>query len=207
MMPIISIVLVVVASVCLLGAIVFLIRGLTSRQSGFHGPYGVQQQEARQDMLVDYYRGGFLLLLAIVLFGIIGLSLIRTGTPEESKPVPAEDLVSPTIPPQTSTPSIPPTVLTPMSSPTSPINSPTPDATDTTTPNQTPAVPSAVVNSPNGLWLREAPGGTQQLELITDGAVLILLPDRESADDTEWQLVRTPAGNDGWVAVDFIVYQ
>ncbi len=207
MTPIISIVVLIVATVCLLGAIVFLIRGFTSRQSGFHGAYGVQQQEARKGMLVDYYRGGFFLLLAIILFGIFGLSFIRNGTPEESTPIPAENLATPTMPSITSTPSISPTVFTPVSSPTSPINSPTPVATDTVTPTQTPAVPSAVVNSPNGLWLREAPGGTQQLELIADGTVLILLPERESADDTEWQLVRTPAGNDGWVAVDFLVYQ
>ena len=202
----ISIALLIVASVCLLGAIVFLVKGLTSRQSGIHGAYGVQQQESRQGMLVNYYRSGFLFLLALVLFGIFGLNFIRTGTYEDSTPIPAENLVSPTTPPQTLTPSIPPTVVTPMSTPTSPISSPTPIATDTAIPTQTPAVPTAVVNSPNGLWLREAPGGTQQLELIPDGTTLILLPDRESANDTEWQLVRAPAGNDGWVAVEFIVY-
>jgi hypothetical protein len=68
-------------------------------------------------------------------------------------------------------------------------------------------VDTAVVNSPNGLWLREAPGGTQEVELIPDGTVLILLPGLETVDGTEWQQVRTPAGNEGWVAVEFIIYQ
>jgi SH3-like domain-containing protein len=68
-------------------------------------------------------------------------------------------------------------------------------------------VATALVNSPNGLWLRESPGGTQEVELIPDGSVLILLPGREVANDSEWQQVRTQAGNEGWVAVDFIIYQ
>jgi len=207
MTSVISIVLLIVASVCLLGAIVFIIRGLTSRQTGFHGAYGVQQQEARQSMLVDYYRGGFLLLLALILFGISGISLVRSGSQEEPTSVPVNNPVTPTLPPHTSTPALSPTVVTPASSPTSPINSPTPAATDTATPTQTPVVPSAVVNSPNGLWLREAPGGTEELELIPDGTVLELLAGLESVDGAEWQLVRTPIGTDGWVAVEFLVYQ
>ncbi|MGD8857403.1 MAG: SH3 domain-containing protein, partial [Chloroflexota bacterium] len=65
----------------------------------------------------------------------------------------------------------------------------------------------AVVNSPNGLWLREAPGGSQQVELIAHETTLELLPDRQTVDDLEWQQVRTPAGNEGWVAAEFLIYQ
>jgi hypothetical protein len=68
-------------------------------------------------------------------------------------------------------------------------------------------VDTAVVNSPNGLYLREAPGGTQEVELIPDGTILIVLEGREVVDGLEWQQVQTPAGNVGWVAVDFIIYQ
>jgi hypothetical protein len=37
--------------------------------------------------------------------------------------------------------------------------------------------------------------------------VLTVLAGREVVDGFEWQQVRTPAGNEGWVAVEFIVYQ
>ena len=63
------------------------------------------------------------------------------------------------------------------------------------------------MSSPNGLYLREAPGGSQELELIADGTELILLDGSETVDDLEWRQVRTPAGNEGWVAADFIVVQ
>jgi SH3-like domain-containing protein len=36
---------------------------------------------------------------------------------------------------------------------------------------------------------------------------LELLPDRQTVDDLEWQQVRTPAGNEGWVAAEFLIYQ
>jgi hypothetical protein len=55
--------------------------------------------------------------------------------------------------------------------------------------------------------LRETPGGTQEVELIPDGTVLILLSGLETLDGTEWQQIHTPAGNEGLVAVDFIIYQ
>jgi hypothetical protein len=83
----------------------------------------------------------------------------------------------------------------------------TPFPTDTPEPTNTPILPSAAVSSPNGLWLRESPGGVQELELLPDGSVLILLQGLEIADELEWQEVRTPAGNVGWVAVEFIVYE
>ena len=61
------------------------------------------------------------------------------------------------------------------------------------------------VNSPNGLWLRERAGGTQQLELIAHGEELIVLDGIEIAEELEWRQVRTISGQEGWVAVDFIV--
>jgi hypothetical protein len=54
------------------------------------------------------------------------------------------------------------------------------------------------------LYLREAPGGSQELELIADGTELILLEGGETVDDLLWRRVLTPAGNEGWVAADFI---
>jgi SH3-like domain-containing protein len=37
--------------------------------------------------------------------------------------------------------------------------------------------------------------------------VLTLLPGRETVNGTEWQQVRAPSGNEGWVAVEFLNYQ
>jgi hypothetical protein len=55
--------------------------------------------------------------------------------------------------------------------------------------------------------LREAPGGTEELELIPDGTELFLEDGLEAVDDLEWQLVTTPSNNLGWVAIEFIIYQ
>jgi hypothetical protein len=46
----------------------------------------------------------------------------------------------------------------------------------------------------------------EQLEWVLDGTTLLLLPGKQTADEFEWQQVRTPTGLEGWVAVDFIIY-
>ena len=68
-------------------------------------------------------------------------------------------------------------------------------------------IPTAIVVSANGLWLRDSPGGTRELELIPDGATLIVLGGSETVEDSGWQEVETVGGNTGWVAVEFIVYE
>jgi hypothetical protein len=156
-------------------------------------------------MLVDFFRGGLSLLVALISLAVAGYGLLR--------PVQIVDVTSTPEPPTrvqlataTAIPSMTPTISTPIVSPTSPIDTPTPIPTDTTAPTDTPVVPSATVNSPNGLWLRESPGGTQELELIPDGTVLILIERIETVEGQGWQQVLTPAGNQGWVAVEFIEY-
>jgi hypothetical protein len=65
-----------------------------------------------------------------------------------------------------------------------------------------------IINSEVGLYLREAPGGTQEIELLPFGASVTLMAGRETAaDGSEWQQVRTAAGNEGWVAAQFLIYQ
>jgi hypothetical protein len=78
------------------------------------------------------------------------------------------------------------------------------DPTATARPTETPKANTALVNSPTGLWLRETPAG-RELELIPDGTTLMLINEWKRLDDLEWQKVTTPAGNEGWVAVDFIL--
>jgi hypothetical protein len=82
----------------------------------------------------------------------------------------------------------------------------TPAATATATITPTPE-PSAIVTAPAGLYLRDVPGGTAELELLGEGTVLVLLPGRQTVDDLDWQEVRTPSGLEGWVAADFLDYQ
>jgi SH3-like domain-containing protein len=62
-----------------------------------------------------------------------------------------------------------------------------------------------VVTSEVGVWLRGTPSTEgEQLEWVLGGTILTVLPGQQTADDFDWQQVRTPAGNEGWVAVDFI---
>jgi SH3-like domain-containing protein len=82
----------------------------------------------------------------------------------------------------------------------------TPASTEAPTVTPTP-MPSAVVNSEVGLYLRPEPGSDVELELLANGAVLELLEGRQTVDGVEWQQVRSAAGNEGWVAVEFITYQ
>jgi hypothetical protein len=44
----------------------------------------------------------------------------------------------------------------------------------------------------------------EQLEWLLDGTVVTLLAGRETADELNWQQVRTEAGVEGWVASDFL---
>lgn len=206
MNSIVNVGLIILGGVCLIGTVYFFLRGLFSHRHVPTKAYGVQQQEARHGMLVNFFRGGLFLTIAIISFAIAGFGLLRPVQMVDLTATPIPPTRAPVVASATAVPTTTPTISTPVVSPTSPINSPTPIPTETPAPTDTPIVPSATVNSPNGLWLRESPGGTQELELIPDGAVLILMEGLETVEDQGWQQVRTPAGNEGWVAVDFIEY-
>jgi hypothetical protein len=178
-------------------------------------------------MLASCFGSVIFLAIGLVIFGVYGvfgfdfLSEV-TGQEPGVTLTPTLALTSPpsavTIEPVNNPPTTGPTntpiglqnLSTPTYTPEIPTETPTPSQTPTPatpTPTSTPDIDTAVVNSPNGLWLRETPGGTQEVELIPDGTILVLLPGLETVDGVEWQQVRTPAGNEGWVAVDFIIYQ
>ena len=207
-MTIANVVILSLAGICALAALFFLARGIRARLSRSQQPYGVAQQEARHDMQVDLLRAGFMLIITLILLGIYGLvpgkRLDDTPSPPTSEIVTiaatsatVEDAIE-----NTATP--PPATVTP--SQTALAATATPTATATLEATSTPTVAVAIVNSPNGLWLREAPGGTQEVELIAHETELELLPGRQTAEDLEWQQVRTPNGNEGWVAVDFLIF-
>jgi len=212
--------------VCVLGALYLLLRGFSHRGVP-QSAYGVARQEARHSMLSSFFGAFFLLVLGLIIFGVYGVfgfdlfaevSGSEPGVTLTPPPVqtatPTDTAVEPVNNPPTTGPTNTPVGLQNLSTPTFtpeiPTETPTASLTptpETPTATSTSVVDTAVVNSPNGLWLREAPGGTQEVELIPDGTVLTVLPGRETIDDQEWQQVRTPSGNEGWVAVDFIIYQ
>jgi hypothetical protein len=207
----------VLAVLLFVAAVVFLLRGLSQRAKEA-GPlvYGVGRQELRHSMQVDLARSLLLLLVGLIALGVYGLRPLPAEfeagvvvTEPSSVPEARESLL------EAQTPSPPPTA-TMAASPTMTVvaavataTSPVPTATPTATPAETatPEPPTAVVDSPNGLWLRESPStGAAALENLAHNAVLLLLDGRETVDDIEWQQVRAPSGNEGWVAVQFLIY-
>jgi hypothetical protein len=194
----------VLAGATILAALLFVWRGIKARSHLARHAYGVGRQEARQAMQVDFVRAVAAFFVSLILLGVFGLSprpaeILPTPTP------PSSTILTPTataLPTVTATRQVVPTL---EPSPTGPSVTETPTAMPTAT--ATAAPQTATVSSGVGVWLRAAATTeAEQLEWLLDGTVLTLLPGRQSAEGFEWQQVRTPAGNEGWVAVDFIVY-
>ena len=223
---IIRILVALIGVFCIVAAAISALRALQSRHSSGRKMYAVGRQEARQGAKLGFLRALVLLVVGVILLGISGL-LFAFGDGEDilstATATPRATVLVTLTRPATITPEIPPT---PTTDPTiaaatalappagTPVVSTIAPATagPSETPPEPPTItstspPSAVVNSPVGLYLREAPGGTQELELLPDGTVLILLTGRTTIDGAEWQEVRTPSGLEGWVAVAFIIYQ
>lgn len=205
--------LLIIAGLFLLGSLVLLIRGLRARSQMLISAYGVERQEVRRTMLVSFSRSAILLLVALVLFAIYGITpqkgegmIEATALPQStSAPSPEEVGTRATSPPtrktaETPEPDITVSVtLTDLA--TQPVIPPGP-ITDTV------RAQSAIVDSFNGLWLRAAPDAESEvLELLLDETPLILLQGREPSGEAEWQQVRAPNGSEGWVFIQFILYQ
>jgi hypothetical protein len=164
-------------------------------------------------MQISFLRAAFLVILVLILLGIYGLTpgdepleTEAAATPTMAATATASEATAvATATPVTATPvRLEATASAEAGEPTLTVTS----APTSTTPAQVTATPAAaVVNSPNGLWLREAPAGTQEVALIAHETVLELLPGRETVGDLEWQQVITPSGDEGWVAVEFLIYQ
>lgn len=211
-MTILNGVLLALAIICLLVALGFLMRAFGARNQAQSAAYSVGRQELRRDMQVDLVRGAAFLLVSLTVWAVFGLSL-QPGRVDANLSatatvtVASEATSTVTAAPTATSTQTPAGTNTPAPTPTTPPDIPTQTPSPTPTPTDTPRPPTAIVNSPNGLFLRERPGGVQEVELIADGAELLLLPGRETVADLEWQQVRTPTGNEGWVAVEFIIYQ
>jgi hypothetical protein len=210
---IVSIALLIAASLLLLASLAMLIRGLRARTSMTSRAYGVQRQEKRKEMLISLSRAAFLFIVALIVITIYGLLSGDAEKTTGSTPVPEV-----TAPP--SVPAVETKSVTPTGRPTVVIETETPPITQdqiqqvTSTPE--PALIStiasqantAVVNSVNGLWLRSDPDPEgEQIELIPNETLLIVLRGSEPAGQPEWQLVRAPSGSEGWVFIEYLVYQ
>ena len=205
---VLNIVIPILAGVAILVALYFILRALGLRSQQSRQPYDVGRQELRRSMHIDFIRAIVAAVVGLVLLGLFGLDLssLAETAPAPTATRPATETVSPPTATAPARPSA--TATTNVTSPTPLPPSPTPTmvpATDTPTPEPTPS--TATVQSGVGVWLRAAPSAeAEQIEWVLDGTLLTLLPGREQGAEFAWQQVRTPEGNEGWVAVDFIDY-
>lgn len=214
----------ILASVAILFTFYFAWKAFRSYSQTSHETYGVGQQQARVSMQTNMVWSVMLLFISLILWGVSGLSF---GPVEAEQPqltpadtpgvvgTPVLEATSAVIPTNlNSTPTATPTLaplatvdagVTPLATLISEPPTFTPPAQPS--PTVTAAVATAVVSSGVGVWLRATPGTAgEQLEWLLDGTLVTVLPGKQQADDFEWQQVRTISGVEGWVAVDFIVY-
>jgi len=212
---VLDIIIPLLAGLSILAAVIFALRALRFRSRSSVASYGVAQQEARQAMRIELARGVAAVFVGLILFGVVGLSPRPPDDVQSTEVAPTASLPVTATPTDTVSPAsdsaTPALIATEASLPTAEPTSTSPVATDTPLPTatntQTPEPATATVNSEAGVWLRSAPGtDSEQLEWVLEGEVVILLDGLETAEDLEWQRVRTAAGNEGWVAVPFIDY-
>jgi hypothetical protein len=201
---VLNIVLPILAGLCILLMLYFLLRAFRSRYKSSVQPYNVGQQEAHRAAKVDAIRAIFFLLLALIFVAVVGIRpRLQQLAPAPTPTLQPEE----TIPPSRIATLVPTaTVVASTAVPSS--TSPVPTATMTPLPTitSTPQPLTATVSSGVGVWLRDAPGTeTEQLEWLLEGTILVVLPGQETVDDLLWRRVQTAEGLIGWVAADFIV--
>jgi len=167
--------------------------------------------EARQSMQLDFGRAIIALFVGLIFLAVFAINpswgegmpepaFVPTLSPTEEQPTPMSEAAT-AVPNPTAT-------VTPVPFPTSqatvvPTSTEAPVATPTNTPE--PASQTAVVTSPVGVYLRSEPSTTApDVEWLLEGTQLVVLPGSAEADEYVWMYVRTPEGNEGWVATDFI---
>ena len=212
----------VVAGLCALGALLFLGRSLVARIGMKKRAYGVERQDARQEMLVYAFTSAGLLLLMLVFCGLGTVAWVALGddssTAVVEPPLPTAvstrtegteenptAVSSPTVEGTEETP-VAETPAAPTPDTSEPIEPPTPTPLPTATLEPTPAQTTAVVNSPVvGLYLRTGPGG-DIVERLEDQSVVILLGNEQTQEEIIWVEVQAQAsGNVGWVALDYLI--
>jgi hypothetical protein len=204
-----NVVIPVLGGIAILVALFFIGRAFARRSQGQSQPYSVGRQVLRRSMQIDFIRGMAAALVGLLLFTVSGLGDVM-GT-AVSQPETERTPVVEMQPESEATPTATTTIhtATPTLTATPTVSEPTATPTDIPSPTATPEpVPeTAVVQSGVGVWLRSNPSSdAEQLEWLLDGTVLTLLPGYQAGDEFEWQEVRAPSGQEGWVAVEFIIY-
>lgn len=211
----------IAAAVSILFAFYFAWKAITSRSRTSHETYNVGQQQARQAARINFVWSLVLLVVGLILLGISGLGfglveadqslMAPTDTPVPLLPTETDIPATAVTPTIFSTATLAPlatmdlgitpqptAVIVPPASPTAPIE---PSPTPTNSP------PTAVVSSGVGVWLRAAPStSADQIEWLQDGIIVVLLAGRQQADGMEWQQIRTPNGQEGWSAAEFLLF-
>lgn len=223
---VLNIVLFLVAGLCAVGAVLFLVRSLAARTGIKKRTYGVERQDARQEMLVYAFASAGLSLMMILFCGLGAVAWLAVGdddpntavleqplptatTPAGGVAIPLENEVTPSPLPtaeQGAPTATEATAEPPSPGPTTESVAPaTPTPLPTVTLEPTPARTTAVVNSPVvGLYLRTAPGG-DIVERLEDQAAVILLGPEQTVDDILWvEVTAESSGNSGWVAADYL---
>ncbi len=211
MQVIFAVILPLLGAISLLAAAYFLFRAVSARSRSGKESYAFGQLEARQAMQADFIRAAVALFLGLIFFAVFAIA------PAAGDEV-VEPAFAPTLSPTEGLPVETAVIQTPLSISTAtvtPVPFPTTQATVlptlTSTPAQTPthtpepAPQTAVVTSPVGVYLRSEPSTTApDVEWLLEGTQLVVLPGEAEADEYVWIFVRTPAGNEGWVATDFV---
>ena len=143
---------------------------------------------------------GLFLVIMVILMASTGAVVVGHATLPTFTPAPT--LTATPLPTRTPTP-IPPTA-TPTLTPTATKAPPT--STPTVTPTATNVPILAVIEAgENGIFLRNAPGGTV-IAYLYDGDEVVILPDAPmETDGFEWVKVEASAlGVTGWVVRDFL---
>lgn len=204
-MTILNIVILVGAGLFAAVALVSLVRGILLRSSIAQSPYGVGRQERRKSMQVYFLRSVAFAVVALILFGVYGLSarpddMLSTEPQAGFTPLPT---LAPTSAPATATATVAvPTATTAATTATATV--PAATATATPSPTITPTPPAtAVVVAPAGVYLRETPSADGELiEHLLEGVVVILLEGEETVEEVLWRRVQTQDGREGWVAAE-----
>lgn len=213
---ILQILLPLLALISLVAAFYFLLQAWGRRRRVGNQAYSVGQVEMRRAMKIGFLRAVAVAVVGVFLLVAWGI-LLSLGDPE---PATGEEITPSSSPIPTSVTPVDGSFSEMPSSPTptmaataTPTLTPTPTITVTATMAPTPTItptplpPTATVSSGVGVWLRATPGTDgDQLEWVLDGTIVLLLPGLETGAEFTWQQVRTPAGNEGWVAVPFIQY-
>ncbi|GAB4276689.1 MAG: hypothetical protein Kow0080_27100 [Candidatus Promineifilaceae bacterium] len=214
MTAVFRVVLAVLAGITLFASLFFILRAFGRRGKQHVALYGVARQEAIHAMKVDLLWA----LAGVVLVGIVWAAYLLLPFGTDSGDAPVVELQATVTPVKVVTLTSVPTAVfpqpsatnTPASQPTAvsnPTNTPEPTATETPAATATPAQQTAVVTSGVGVWLRAEPNtDSEQLEWVLEGTVLVVLEGEAKSDDYTWQQVRTPQGNEGWVATEFITF-